>query len=187
MSENKTPAHIFLPLLLALCLGSCNPEFHVPTVSSPLGIVNYWQFDVRMPGYDPADPHSGDVINQGYIWEKSPLSGWKINKTYDDTRLWVQFFGDILPLESNVVPDNYFTGVFIDGANTASVSLTGLPGKNITAVINDFSGCDCKAGEHVVDVMIGTSGGTRAAWQFSAASELRIMEIMLPPAKRPYR
>ncbi len=137
--------------------------------AAPFAIVNRWKM---------IDGQYQDFTCSGALWEKSPVSGIKVTKQFDDTFFWIKVFGDLVPLETNPGPDNYFAGVFIDGVDQASVALVALPAKDITFTIDDF--VHTSAGAHTFDLMVGSGGLTRAVYQFKDAWVWHLMEVKLP-------
>src|SRR3990167_6722625 len=59
-------------------------------------IISRWEFDCWPPG--SAD---GLYYWPGGLWHKTPISGKRIVKEYDDTNFIVQVTGDILPDPAN--------------------------------------------------------------------------------------
>ena len=64
----------------------------------------------------------------------------------------------------------------------SSTAMIGMPGKDITIMINDLCQREYPAGKYIFDFMVASSGGTKAAWQLTRATEWRVLEVIMPPA-----
>lgn len=164
-----------------------------------MDVIAVWEFDTVPP--DPAVP--GVEVDQGghrqfavegkIGWFKSPCSGFKIDKYFDDTRFYVDLFGDMLsgphgPGAGEADSDASFsTGVWVDGQNACSQGLNAEPNSDITFMISNFMRGEYPKGEHTIDLMLGNHRGHKATWILDGGFELRIFEVRLPRPQVPRR
>lgn len=137
-------------------------------------IISYWPLlPGGTPGYD-----CGPCV----LWTRmpAPYSGKVITKKRDDTLLFVRAYFDVVPDKAGTREDNCFLGNWIDGRNMASTAIECGPGRDVTVDAWDYLK-GYKAGPHTLDLMTGTSYGSRINWQADAASWWA-MEVVVPPA-----